>query len=314
MSAIQIATEVTQENAASQQYATACLGLSLLHKQQQSWSTANKFKATNRIIAGLAVGNHSLADMLKAVAHANRATSIAQLSESVQQTEIRTAALEAQVMQAQDSPVALTDRALASRKQQLSTRSAQQHIELMTGSMACMIVQKQAGMQKGHSQRLQACWPLHVAPGPEQQVAAFAQVSRGMAPLQSSSGVGPEGRPPICKLHLQGLPSPINEAAASLEVQYWQKVAITVPDKLSSMGLPDSVSKQLNSQQAAFTALQASPNAAYLACGGSSGKLVVLHVAQGVCWIADASMPTQADTPETAVAGNQQIPVCIKHC
>lgn len=304
MSAIQIATEVTQENAASQQYATACLGLSLLHKQQQSWSTANKFKATNRIIAGLAVGNHSLADMLKAVAHANWAPSIAQLSESVQQTEIRTAALEGQVMQAQDSPVALTDRALASRKQQLSTRSAQQHIELVTGSTACMIVQKKAGMQKGHSQRLQAYWPLDVAPGPGQQVAVYSQVSRWMAPLQSNVSVGPEGRPPARKLHLQSLLSPINEAAAAHEMQYWERVAITEPDNLSTLALPDIVSKQLNSLQAAVTALQASPNAAYLACGDSSGKLVVLHVSRGVCWTADASTSTHTDTVETATAGN----------
>lgn len=245
--------------------------------------------------------------------HANRATSIAQLSQSVQQTEIRTAALEGQVMQAQNSPVALHDRALPSRKQQLSTRGAQQYVDSITGSMARMTLQKETGMQKGHSQGLLACWPLDVAPGPEQQVAALAQVSRQMAPLQSSSSVGPEGRPPICKLHLQSLLSPINEVAASLEVQYWQKVAITVPDKLSSMGLPDSVSKQLNGQQAAFTALQASPSAAYLACGDSSGKLVVLHVTRGVCWIAGASTPTHADTPETAVAGNLHIPVCIKH-
>lgn len=311
MNTLQIATEVTQEHAASQQYATACLGLTLLHKQQQSWSTASRFKATNHIILGLAAGNHTVANMLTAAAHVNRATSIAQLSQSVQQTEIRTAALERQVVQAQNSPVALYDRTFPSRKQQLSTRGAQQYMESITGFTARMTWRKKTGMQKGHSKRLQACWPLDVAPGPKQQVAAFAQVSRGMAPLQSSTSEGPEGRPPICKLHLQNLQSPINEAAASLEVLYWQKVAITVPDKLSSMTLPDVLSKQPNSQQAAVTALQASPSAAYLACGDSSGKLVVLHVTRGICWVADAS--THTDTHEAAIAGNQHIPVCVKH-
>ena len=312
LNTLQIATEVTQENPASQRYATACLGLTLLHKQQQSWSTASRFKASNHIIAGLAAGNHTVAHMLTAAADANRATTIAQLSQSVQQTEMRTAALEGQVMQARNSPVALYDRALPSRKQQLSTRGAQQYMESITGFTARMTLQKKTGMQKGHSQRLQACWPLDVAPGPEQQVAAFAEVSRGMAPLQSSTSEGPVGRPPISKLHLQTLLSPINEAAASLEVQYWQKVAITVPDKLSTLTLPDIVSKQPSSQQAAVTALQASPSAAYLACGDSSGKLVVLHVTRGVCWVADASTPTHTDTHETAIAGNQHVPVCVK--
>ena len=309
---MQIAAEVLQENVASQRYATACLGLSLLLMQQQSWSTASRYKATNQIIAGLATGNHTLASMLTAVAHANRATSTAQLIQSVQQTEIRTAALEEQLMQAQNNPVALHDKTLPSRKQQLSTRRAQQYMEFITGSTARMKVQKKTGKQNGHSQRLQACWPLDVAPGPEQQVAAFAQASRWLAPLQSNVTVGPKGRPHVCKLHLQSLLGPINEAAAAHEVQYWQKVAITEPDKLSTLALPDIVGKQLNSQQAAVIALQASPSAEYLACGDSSGKLVVLHVSRGVCWIADASTPTHTATTETAVAGNHHISACVK--
>ena len=243
--------------------------------------------------------------MLIAVVNANSATSVAQLSQSVQETETHTAALERQVMQGQDNALPVHDKALPSTWQQLSTKTAQQYMESVTGSMSRMTLQKKTRMQKGHSQRLQACWPLDVAPGPEQQVAA-AQLSRGIAPLQSHSGVGPGGRPtpPISKLHLQSLLIPKNGAAASVEVQYWQMVAITVPDKLSPLGLPDTVSKQFSNQQAAVTALQASPSAAHMACGDSSGKLVVVNVTRGICWMGDASTPTLTITPEAAVAGN----------
>lgn len=303
---MQIATEVTEENAASQQHATACLGLALLQQQQRSWSTASRYSTTSHFVTELAAGNHTVADMLIALVNANSAASMAQLSQSVQETEAHTAALERQVMQGQDSAVAVHDKALPSTWQQLSTITPQQYMESVTGSMSRMTLQQKTGMQKGHSQRLRACWPLDVAPGPEQQVAALAQLSRRMAPLQSHSGVGHGGRPtpPICKLHLQSLPSPVNGAAASVEVQYWQMVAITVLDKLSPLGLPDTISKQFSSQQAAVTALQASPSAAHLACGDSAGQLVVTHVTRGICWMGDASMPTHTITPETAVAGN----------
>ena len=301
LTAVQIATEVAQENAASQRYATASLGFTLFQSQPRSLSDAGRHSATDQIIAGLAAENYTVANMLRTVAYAKCATSIAQLRQSVQHTEMHTAALERQVMQAQSGPVALHEWALPSRRRQLRT---QKYVESITGSMACMIAQKKTRVQKGHSQRLQACWPLDLAPGPEQQIAAFAQVSKGMAPLQSDSAVGAEGRPAVCKLQLQSLLSPINEATASAEVQYWQKVAITVPDKQSVMALLDTVSEQANSQQAAVTALKASPSAAYLACGGSSGKLVVLHVSRGVCWLADASGPRHVVTADTAIAGN----------
>lgn len=303
---IQIATEVTEENAASQQYATACLGLALLQQQQRSWSTASRYSVTSHYVTELAAGNHTVANMLIAVVNANSGTSMAQLSQNVQETETYTAALERQIMQGQDRAVALRDKALPSTWQQLSTKTAQQYMESVTGSMSRMTLQKKTEMQKGHSQRLRACWPLDVAPGPEQQVAAFAQVSRRMAPLQSYSGVVLGGRPtlPTRKLHLQSLLSPANAAAASLEVQYWQMVTITVPDKLSPLGLSDTVSNQFSSQPAAITALQASPSAAHLACGDSSGKLVVVHVTTGICWMGDASMPTHTITSDTAVAGN----------
>lgn len=266
--------------------------------------------------------------MLAAVADANSATSIAQLRQSVRQTETFTAGLEKQLMQPpmgstafQESDEAALMKDLPGRgvttaarpmRQQLSAKGRQHTMKSITRSMAYMVAQKQTQVQRGHSQRLQASWPLDVAPSPEQQVAASAQVSKGMVPLQSSSGSGPVGRPAMCKLQLQSLLSPINERMSSDEVQYWHKVAITVPTKPSVMALPDGVSRQQGDQEAAVSALQASPSGAYLACGGSLGKLVVLHVIRGVRWVADASRPTPAATPTTAVAGSCHMPGCFE--
>lgn len=264
--------------------------------------------------------------MLAAVADANSSTSIAQLRQSVRQTEQFTAGLEKQLTQLPMGSTAFQEAdeaaltkgipgrglttATTSMRQQLGAKGGQNTVKSITRSVAYMVAQKQTQLQRGHSQRLQARWPLDVAPSPEQQVAASVQVSKGMVPLQSSSDSGPAARPAMCKLQLQSLLSPINERMASDEVQYWQQVAITVPAKQSVMALPDSGSRQLGDQEAAVTALQASPSGVYLACGGSLGKLVVLHVIRGVRWVADASRPTLAATPATAVAGRCHMSVC----
>lgn len=308
---LQVATEVALENAASQRYATGCL--------QWSLSAAGRYSSTDNMVAELSAGDQKLANMLRAISNANSTTSVAQLRQSVRQTEAYSAALERQMTQPSNGSLTFQEadgvvsQGIAGRgvttatplgKQQLSQKGTQNYVKAITASVACMIAQKQTQLQKGHSQQLQASWPLDVAPSLEQQGATSAQVSKGRAPLQSSSGLGPAGRPIMYKLQLQSLLSPINEGAASGEVQYWQKVAITVLGKKSVMALPDSVSGQLSKQQAAVTALQASPSGAYLACGGSLGKLVVLDVIRGICWVADASRPALAATPETAVAGS----------
>ena len=284
LSAVQVAHEVVQESAASKHYALACLGLSMMRRGTASSLGSGIRTATDRGVAEITSRRKNAPDMLAAAAHASKAATLAHLRQSVQQTEVRTAALERQlVTQAEPSASALQERPLSTRPagQGNMQKGAKKGIETMSSLMACITAQKHAQSRRGHSQHLQAIWPLSVAPTAEQQAAAFAQESRGQAPLQSHSALGPLSHLVPLRLELQSLLQP-KETAASAEVQHWQQVAITVKADQSVLALPININQQDSTQQMVVTALQASPNAACLACGGSSGEVIVLILNRGL--------------------------------
>lgn len=293
-----------QQNTVSQHFAAASLVLSLLQCQQDKSPASSIYLAANAAFAQTAREHQRTAIMLNAAADATRASSMVHLRQSVQQTAARMTDLEKKTMQ----PDALQDKSMSATTggQQIKQKEAKRNPKAMSNLLACMLAAKQTLRRRGHTQHLQAAWPLSVAPGFEQQAAVFAQVERRLAPLQSTSPSGPFSNLVTIKLQLQPCLHPVDTSAASTEVQYWQNVALAIVANQSVMTLSNIVSKQESRQQAGITALQASPNAVYLACGSSSGKLIVLMVKRSLCLEAPAgNNPDDAMGSDRAIAGTR---------
>ena len=281
---VQAADQVVQESAASRHYALTCIGLGILPSATVSSLGSGTRTTSDYSGADVASRHRNGADMLAAAAHSSKAASMAYLRRSVQQTEACTAALERQLFtQAQPSANALQKTPVSTRNagQGNKQKATKKDMENLSSLMACITAQRHAQKCGGHSQHLQALWPLSVAPAAQQQAAAFAQGSRGQAPLQSHSASGPLSPLVTLRLELQSLLQP-KQMAISAEALYWQQVAIAVCANQSVLPLPINVNQQDSKQQMVVTALQASPNAACLACGGSSGEVIVLVINQGL--------------------------------
>ena len=295
---MQIAAEVVQESDVSQHHAAASIGVSILQIVTASFRVSHVHSAAWHGAIDSSAGRQGSQVIVSA--QPSRATSLAHLHQAVQQTEACTAALERRVTQSQADPQ--PDQVSAQdTRQRMGQQAARKQLKFITSMMPHMKAQKQARQHSTLTQHLQAFWPLTVSPNAEQQAAALALLSGGTTPQQSKSSGRSLGRMSTVKLKLQSLPPARKRAAASAQEQYWQQVAVTFLATESILTLPSAVSKQDSKQQILVTALQASPNAAYLACGSSFGELLVIAVNTGLHMIAK---PQEYTAGGGAVAGD----------
>ena len=202
-------------------------------------------------------------------------TALQHVRQQVVQTEGRTAALERQLVQEAPGTGQATDGIAANKSLWVTNHSGQKetthYMDCLSSLMRHMAARKPM-LQQGHSQHLQVSWPLSIAPNPDQQAFCFAQVSRSLAPLQSTPPIS--GLSLVQKLKIQPNCGPLADAAVlTAEKMYWQNTSIS-----SSTAADGKLVLQPEMQQLEITALQASPSNAHLAVGSVSGIVTILSL------------------------------------
>ena len=306
---MQVAADVIRESFTSQDFATQSVTLSIALSQGKYARARGGNPATDNNTPKQIAAHQLFTGAQQLVSGATilgNDAALQHVRQSVWQTEARTAALERQLVQASPGTGSIVDQIPSAKSPwnttQGSEREADKYMERLSSLMAHMAANKKLHKQQGHTQSLQASWPLSVAPSPEQQASSFAQASRASAPLQFQAGSNRLGPTSTLRLELQNCLQPIAASVATPEAAYWQNVIVS--DNTSVNGKI----VQAEVQQLEVTALQASPNTALLAMGSISGLLTILLLQRSSPFAyLEGNAGDAAEAGSTAVTGKRLV-------
>lgn len=257
-----MAEDVVQDTVLAHQYATAALLDSI---------TVSLTGSSKRGSGSIRAADSYIQDLVVPLSSSRLEIQLQQVIGSVLEQEGRINYLEQQLLQ--PNPTAVQQGAV--NDAQTSLQNKQQAVKVRADQLARLgrhlAAHRTRSGLPGHTQQLQATWPLQAAPTYEQQAFAAAHAARGLMQLQQSR------HEPILQpvqplnLSMQWCSTP-SARASLIETAYWQKV-VASPGQHSSNGTRTAT--ELGVRNGHVTAMTASPCTTKLAIGNDQGMVSV---------------------------------------